>query len=268
MALTESTYREISALMYSAIGLSFGDTKRALVESRLAPRLLRLGMDRYEDYLNLIQLPGQADEMQTAIDLLTTNETYFFREPIHFTQLEEAYSLGPTRSLSAWSAASSYGDEPYSIAMLLSDLARRGRIREDWSVLGTDISSRVLQVACEGVYPEDRVREVSQDRRQRYLLRGDGDADGLVMVRDSIRKRVQFGQLNLCGDIDVPGPFDVIFLRNVLIYFDLETKTAVVDEVLSHLKPGGLFFIGMAEGRVETRWPLKSLGSGGFIKEA
>jgi len=141
-ALRDDTYRNITALMYDSIGLSFNDSKKSLVSSRLAPRIQRLGIDGYEDYLALIGGPADSGEFQMAIDLLTTNETYFFREPAHYDLLEQELTRTKPRLLSVWSAASSFGDEAFSTAMLLADMAQQGRIGSDWRILGTDISDR------------------------------------------------------------------------------------------------------------------------------
>jgi chemotaxis protein methyltransferase CheR len=265
-SLADPTYRKIAALMYDTIGLSFNDSKKALVSSRLASRMQRLGIGGYEDYYALIASDDDQGEFQVAVDLLTTNETYFFREPGHFDVLERELGGKQHNGLSVWSAASSFGDEAYSVAMLLSDMQQMGRIGSEWSILGTDISDRVLRSASEAIYPQDRLRNVAPNRLKRYCLRGEGDAEGLVQMHERIRSRVRFGQLNLCRDLDPIGPFDVIFLRNVLIYFDTETKRAVVDRVLTQLRVGGLFFIGMAEGRINCDTPLQPLAPGAFRK--
>lgn len=267
-ALSQRTYEKIASLMYEAIGLSFNDSKMPLIASRLSPRIQRLGLDGYEDYYALIASPQDGGEFQVAVDLLTTNETYFFREPAHYELLEQELSRTRPRTLSVWSAASSFGDEAYSTAMLLADLQQIGRVGADWSILGTDISDRVLRSAIEAIYPQDRLRNVTPDRLKRYCLRGDGDAEGLVQIQDKLREKVRFGQLNLCQPITGIGPFDVVFLRNVLIYFDAATKREVVDRVLEHLRPGGLFFIGTAEGRVPCNTPLQSVAPGAFRKQA
>jgi chemotaxis protein methyltransferase CheR len=203
-----------------------------------------------------------------AVDLLTTNETYFFREPAHFALIEQEVARSRPVALSAWSAASSFGDEAYSLAMLLADLQQRGHLGSDWQILGTDISDRVLRSAIEAVYPEDRLRQVSPERLRRHCLRGSGESAGLVQIRPALRERVHFGQLNLCLPIEDIGPFDIVMLRNVLIYFDAPTKAAVVDRVLARLRPGGLFFIGTAEGRVACSAPLETVGPGAFRKPA
>ena len=266
--LSEKTFQDISALMYETAGLSFATSKKPLVSSRLASRIQKLGLEGYEDYLTLISGAQDGGELQVAIDLLTTNETYFFREPQHFELLERELAGKQHRSLSVWSAASSFGDEAYSTAMLLTDMQQRGQVGGDWSILGTDISDRVLHSAIEAVYPEERLRFVSEERRKRYCLRGEGESEGLIQIQPQLRRRVRFGQLNLCKPIENLGPFDVIFLRNVLIYFDPPTKSQVVDRVLTQLRPDGLFFIGTAEGRVPCKTPLKPLVPGGFRKVA
>ena len=265
-ALRDDTYRKITGLMYETVGLAFSDSKKPLVSSRLGPRIQRLGLQGYEDYLRLISGMEDNGEFQMAIDLLTTNETYFFREPAHFDLLEAELTRTHPPSLRVWSAASSFGDEAYTVAMLLADLNQKGRIGSDWQILGTDISDRVLRSASTAVFPEDRLRQVSPERLKRHCLRGEGESAGLVQMGPKLRERVKFGQLNLCQQIDDIGPFDVIFLRNVLIYFDAETKSAVVDRVLARLRPGGLFFIGTAEGRVPCKTPLKTLAPGAFRK--
>lgn len=266
--LHDRTFDRIATLMYQSIGLHLGAGKKSLVSSRLAPRIQRLGLAGFDDYLQLIDSGDDAGEFQMAVDLLTTNETYFFREPAHFELLERELCSRPKGPLAVWSAASSFGDEAYSCAMLMSDLERVGRIAPDWQILATDISDRVLRSAVEAVYPVDRLRHVDPQRLRRYGLRGEGESEGLVKLKPELTQRVQFGQLNLCQPIDALGPFDVVLLRNVLIYFDTATKVQVVDRVLQRLRPGGLFFIGTAEGRVPCQTPLQPLGAGAFRKAA
>ena len=171
-----------------------------------------------------------------------------------------------TRRLRIWSAGCSTGAEPYSLAILVHELL--GRALPDWQVtiLGTDISDRVLRCATQAIYPEDRLRNVDSQRLKRYCLRGEGESDGMAMISPKLTSHVRFGQLNLCQPIPDVGPFDVIFLRNVLIYFDADTKRAVVDRVLTQLRPGGLLFIGTAEGRVPCDTPIKALAPGAFRK--
>ena len=266
--LRDSTFRAIAELMHSAVGLSFAPHKKALIASRLAPRMQRLGLPGFEDYYQLIAGHDDHGEFQVAVDLLTTNETYFFREAAHFELLADEIRSQRPDTLRVWSAASSFGDEAYSLAMLLADLQKQGRLGDDWSILGTDISDRVLRSAVQAIYPNERLRHVSPERLKHYCWRGEGESEGFCQIQPKLREHVRFGQLNLCLPIEDLGPFDAVFLRNVLIYFDPPTKAAVVDRVLSQLRPGGLFFVGMAEGRVPCNTPLEPLGSGAFRKAA
>ena len=269
ITFSDREFKRISEIMYEAAGLSFNDSKKPLIQSRLAPRIQRMGLTSFGDYIALLEDESQAAEFQMAVDMLTTNETYFFREPRHYDLLEQELTARKSRApLAIWSAAASFGDEAYSTAMLLSDMQVQGRVGPDWSILATDISHRVLLSAKEAVYPADRLRAVSPERLKRYCLRGDGESEGQVLIQDKIRQRVQFGRLNLCQPIDGVGPFDIIFLRNVLIYFDIPTKIEVVDRVLTTLKPGGLFFLGTAEGRVACKTPLLTVQPGAFRKPA
>lgn len=268
LILDDRAFERLARLMHASIGLSFAAAKKPLVSSRLNARVQRLGLADFNDYVALIERDDDGGEFQLAVDLLTTNETYFFREPAHFELLQRTLVQTRPAALRVWSAAASFGDEAYSVAMLAADLAQRGQIGADWSVLGTDISERVLRSAVQGIYPQERLRQVSAERLRRHCLRGDGDSDGLVQMQDGLRARVRFGQLNLCAAIEPLGPFDVVFLRNVLIYFDTATKRAVVDRVLTQLRPGGLFFIGTAEGRVACDTPLEPLAPGAFRKPA
>ncbi len=264
---SDREFKRIADIMYDAAGLSYSDSKKSLIHSRLAPRIQKLGLGGFAQYIAILEDESEAAEFQMAVDLLTTNETYFFREPRHYDLLQqELPAMANKSALSVWSAASSFGDEAYSTAMLMSDLQMAGKIGPSWSILGTDISHRVLLSAKEAIYPEDRLREVSPERLRRYCLRGEGPSQGQILLQDKIRERVQFGQLNLCKPFSGLGPFDVVFLRNVLIYFDPPTKSEVVDRVLETLKPGGLFFLGTAEGRVPCKTALQTVIPGAFRK--
>ena len=263
ITLSDREFADIRGLLYRIAGINLGAEKKALVCGRLEKRLLQTGAKSYRDYFSLATQRGNERELTAALDLLTTNETYFFREPKHYEFLEKELPARKSKQpLAIWSAAASFGDEAYSTAMLLTDLQTSGRVTPGWSILGTDISHRVLLAAKAAVYPVDRLRNVSPERLRRYCLRGEGDAEGQVLLQDKLRENVSFGQLNLCQDYSGLGPFDVIFLRNVLIYFDLVTKAQVVDRALALLRPGGLFFLGTAEGRVKCDTPLLSLQPG------
>lgn len=236
----------------AATGIHLSPAKRTLVTSRLAKRLRERGCAGYGPYLRLVQ--EDATERQVAIDLLTTNETYFFREPSHFDFLQRLLpELGsPVR---VWSAACSTGEEPYSIAMLL-DAQLRGR---PWELLATDISSRVLEQARRGHYRMQRTHGIPPELLARYCLRGTGRQEGTLLVARSLRERVRFEQANLNERLPDFGEFDVIFLRNVMIYFDVDTKRAVVARLLKHLCPGGHLLIGHSESLNDVSRDLRML---------
>jgi chemotaxis protein methyltransferase CheR len=183
--------------------------------------------------------------VQTAVDLLTTNETYFFRESKHFDLLRELATAarGRAQPFRVWSAASSSGEEAYSIAMVLADILGDGA----WEIVGSDISARVLERARTGHYPLERARLVPAPYLKRFCLKGTGAQQGTLLVDKNLRARVHFRQVNLNTTLPQLGTFDVILLRNVMIYFSGDTKRQVVARVLGALKPGGHFLIGHSE---------------------
>lgn len=243
--LTDKEFERIRRWVYEIAGISLGPAKKALVAGRLAKRLSALHCGSFSEYFELLESSASHTERQTAIDLLTTNETHFFREPKHFEFLvsEVLNRLPRGRGLRVWSAACSSGEEPYTLAMILSEHLGDGM----WEVVASDLSTRVLANARAGVYPVERAREMPKAYLHKYLLRGTGPHAGQVMVSRALRQRVQFLQANLNATLPNIGEFDVVFLRNVMIYFDAATKMAVVRRVMSTLKPGGHLFIGHSE---------------------
>jgi chemotaxis protein methyltransferase CheR len=243
VSITEREFATLRDLVYRLAGISMGPSKKALVESRLRKRLNALGLDSYRDYVQLIGRPDRHGELQTAIDLLTTNETYFFREPRHFDHLrdEVVKRRAPGTKIRVWSAACSSGEEPYSIAMLLADLC------SEWEVMASDLSTQVLAKARSGHFPMSRAQGVPPKYLRDYCLRGTGPQQGTMLIEPTLRKRVQFMHLNLLETPPPLGVFDVIFLRNVMIYFDLDTKRKVVTNLLPLLAPGGYLYIGHSE---------------------
>lgn len=245
--LDDETLTAFQALFKQHIGLHLTKEKRALLVSRLARRLNELGLSGFQDYHRLISGSGaQAEgELGYAIDLVTTNETRFFRDAGHFDFLRDAIlsQAGRLQPLHVWTAACSSGEEAYSLAMVLDD----ARGNAPWHVLASDISQRTLHRARRALYPLERCREIPADYLKQYCLRGEQEYEGLLLVDRQLRERVSFVRLNLTALPEALGPFDVIFLRNVLIYFDLATKTQVVQAVLRSLRPGGHLFLGLAE---------------------
>jgi chemotaxis protein methyltransferase CheR len=243
--ITDREFARFQALVHQETGITLSDQKKSLVVGRLGSRLRSRQTPSFTDYYELLRDPGEEDELQAAIDLITTNETSFFREPDHFKALAaHVRSLRPVPfPFRVWSAASSSGEEAYTLAMVLSDLLGGA----DWKVLGTDISTRVLDRARKATYPMERAKAIPEDFLRRFCLKGQGSHEGLFLMNRSIRDRVAFAQANLCQSLPRLGPFDVAFLRNVLIYFDLPEKRKVVRNVVSQLKPGGLLIVGHSE---------------------
>ena len=242
--ITEAEFAKFQAWIHSRAGIRLSLEKRALVCGRLHRRLLEHGLTRYGDYFQLIK-DSAGEEAEIALNLLTTNETCFFREPKHFEFFRDR--IVPQASLHrcfrVWSAACSTGEEPYSLAMVLSE-SLGGR---PWQVVGSDINSSVLTRAVRGCYPLEATRGISANFLHRFCLRGVRSQKGTFLIGHSLRERVQFFQINLNRELPEVGEFDVIFLRNVLIYFDVDTKAAVVKRLLTRLRPGGYFIVGHSE---------------------
>ena len=212
--------------------------------ARLAKRLAACRTATYSEYFHLLTSGDAPLELQMAVDLLTTNETYFFRESKHFDFLQRqvrAAAPGPG-SFRVWSAAASSGEEAYSIAMVLED-----HLPGRWEVVGSDISARVLERARHGRYKMERISYIPQDYLRRFCLKGVDGAAGTLLIEPYLRSKVQFQQINLNAPLPKLGAFDVIFLRNVMIYFNVETKRRVVERILAVLKPGGYLLVGHSE---------------------
>ncbi len=245
VTISNAEFASFQRFILETAGITLAASKKALVSGRLSKRLAHHSCTSYGNYLELV-LSGKAPgEMQIAIDLLTTNETYFFREPKHFDLLRSLAreALAARRPMRVWSAACSSGEEVYSIAMVLDDVLGT----QGWELLGSDISTRMLSRARSGHYPLERTRQVPADYLRRYCLRGFGDHEGSLLIQRSLRDRVQFMHLNLLEGPPKPEAYDLVLLRNVLIYFNHETKRQVVGKVLGALKPGGHLLIGHSE---------------------
>lgn len=245
LAINDQEFALFQQLIYRIAGISLSPAKKSLVSGRLAKRLQLYQLQSYGDYYRLLASGTRQDELQMAVDLLTTNETYFFREPRHFDFLRAEILTRHTRgqSLRIWSAACSTGEEPYSIAMALHDALGE----QPWEVLASDISQQVLARAQKGQYPLSRATLLPEGYLRKYCLKGVGAQEGNLMVQPQLRTRVQFAQINLNAELPRIGPFDVIFLRNVMIYFDHDTKRQVVARLSQVLRPGGYFIVGHSE---------------------
>lgn len=243
--LSDLEFSKLRQLMLEKTGIAFKDSKRSLLVSRLMSRLRKRGVGSFLEYCGLITRPEEGDELQAAIDLVTTNETSFFREPDHFRVLREHIEAQrPVPSpFRVWSAASSSGEEAYTIAMVLAEVMGGA----EWEILGTDISTRVLDRARRAIYPMERSSTIPKVMLHRHCLKGRGSHEGMFMVSRRLYERVQFRQMNLCRPLPELKPFDVIFLRNVLIYFELERKRQIVESLCTKLKPEGILIVGHSE---------------------
>lgn len=242
-SITEREFNQIRNWLYDSCGIYLNDSKKTLVSGRLSKRLRELHLPDIHSYTQL--LLQQPEEQQIAVNLLTTNETYFFREAKHFdfieTQIVPLLRMPQPR---IWSAAASSGEEAYSLAMLLSDkLSDR-----DWQVLATDINTEVLMSGYRGVYPLHEAEKIPPQYLKRFCVKGKGSSTGFFMLKPEIKKRVVFKRHNLMKALpDNPVSFDLILLRNVLIYFELKDKQLIIQNVLRLLKPGGWLLVGHSE---------------------
>lgn len=248
-------FARVRGFIYRHCGIDLTDTKKVMVTGRLRKQLNTLNINSFSEYLDYIQQPGNQQELQNMIDILTTNETYFFREPEHFVFLEELIKKHPEHCYNIWSAASSSGEELYSISMVLADFCRA----KDWRVLGSDLSTRVLQKAKVGHYTMDRHEGISQQRLQKYCLKGIGNQQGSFLINPELKKHTEFKVFNLLKPNPSNELFDIIFLRNVMIYFDKESKQKVLTNVLTHLRKGGYLFISHTESLFNTEHSLKTI---------
>ena len=246
-ALTDRELHTIVALVYEKSGITLHEGKRELVAARLQKRLRQLALSSYKEYLKRLNADGSGEELTALLDAITTNHTSFFREPQHFTFLREqiapAFAVGArSTGLEAWCAASSSGEEPVTITMTLLDAGI-----ERFRLLASDLSTKVLAVARQGVYKIDRVQDIPPAMLHKYFQRGLGEQQGLARVAPDVRRRIEYRALNLIAMDRLDRVFDFIFCRNVMIYFDKAVQQRVVSMLERHLAPGGHLFISHSE---------------------
>lgn len=257
--INDAEFKRFSSLLYDIAGIVLTDAKKVLLTGRLTKRLVALGLENYTQYFKYVTDGVHSDELQFMVDLLTTNETYFFREPQHFDYLKQIVpsALKQGQVYRVWSAAASIGAEAYTIAMILAD---KLGVDGAWEILGTDISNSVLEQARRGHYRMAEAEKIPRDYLKKYCLKGKGVQQGTFLVDKKLRQHVSFEQLNLNVEgMRKVGDFDVIFLRNVLIYFDIPTKQRVVANLIPNLKNGGYFIVGHAESLNGITEVLKSV---------
>lgn len=272
--LSDADFSRIATLIGSHVGIKLPPAKRLMVEGRLRKRMRSLNCASLTDYCRyLFHENGLENELVHVIDAVTTNKTDFFRENEHFVLLRQKLipsltarrPAGAKPRLKLWSAASSNGAEAYTIAMVLADMVERGDDFQ-FAILGTDISTEMLAAGRQAIYPSEMIAPVPLDMQERYLMRGQSASwHGEVRIVPELRRLVRFQRLNLMEETyPVDRDVDVIFLRNVLIYFDKPTQEAVVSRLVRHLRPGGFLILGHSESMIGTNLQLKQWAPGVF----
>lgn len=236
-------FAAVRSMLLEITGIKLSDSKDAMVYSRLVRRIRELKLKGFSDYM--LYLQKHPEEEQQFINALTTNLTSFFREPHHFDILQK-YLFTIQRPITIWCAASSTGEEPYSIAMIVAETF--GGFATDVRIIASDIDSQVLQKAKAGIYPNDRVKGLDQNRLKQFFYRGKGSKQGFVKVVPELQQMVQFKQLNLLSPKwSLPDSIDIIFCRNVMIYFDKSTQQQVLKRMVDLLPEDGLYIAGHSE---------------------
>jgi chemotaxis protein methyltransferase CheR len=269
---TAKDFERVRTMIYKRAGIALAESKQEMVYSRLARRLRATGIASFVRYLDDLEAGRLGDEWEAFTNALTTNLTSFFREAHHFPLLAEHVKKlkGP---ITIWCSASSTGEEPYSIAMTVCEAFNS--LTPPVQIVATDIDTNVLATAAAGVYGIDRLDKMAEERSRRFFLRGKGEREGMVRVRPELRQMITFKQLNLLGDNwPISGPFDVIFCRNVMIYFDKPTQRTILSRFVPLMKPDALLFAGHSENFLYVSDSLKLRGKtvyeldGGGVKAA
>lgn len=265
--MSMADFNRISNFIYNECGIKLPEAKKVMLQSRLQKRLRELKYTNFSDYCEYVfSKEGQnSNEIIYMIDVVSTNKTDFFREPVHFEYLTN-YALPEfyrenrvRRPLKLWSAACSSGEEPYTLAIVLSEFAEK-HTGFDYSIFGTDISTQILQKAVSAIYKEERISMIPMSLKKKYFLKSKNTAEKLVKVDDSLRKKVTFERLNFMDAYyNVKETFDIIFCRNALIYFNRETQENVINKLCMKLKPGGYFFLGHSESIIGMNVPLHQI---------
>ncbi len=252
LELRDHEFEKISRLVHDLCGIDLHEGKKELVKARLSKRLRGGNFKSFSDYYQYVTTQEGKDELAAMIDSISTNLTSFFREDKHFAKMRalipsllKSARNGGRPKLRIWSAGCSTGEEPYSIAMALEEMD--GARVADIKILATDISTRVLKTATAGIYSEDKVKNIPRDLLRKYFLKGQGDWNGFYRVKGSLKASVEFMRLNLKDDFPRQDPFDIIFCRNVMIYFNKQMQGVLVNRFHHCLKEGGHLFIGHSE---------------------
>lgn len=239
---TESDIRDIRGLMEDWTGIKMGESKKNLIVSRLSNYIRGRGFQDFRSYIELLNSSGE-EEKQTLINILTTNETYFFREEKLLEVFRGILTKNKEASVRIWSAACSSGEEVYTIAMICHETLPHDR----WHILGTDINEEMLTIAGKGIYSDKRLDHVPESYMKKYFLKGINENSGSVAIVPKLKNHISLKKHNLQAPLGNEEKFDYIFLRNVLIYFNKSGKKVIIGNILNYLKHGGFLFVGLAE---------------------
>ncbi len=245
--VSDKLFEKFSKLLYDKTGINLHYGKKQLLQSRLSKVLRERNLESFEEYYDIVMQDKSNQELVKLIDIISTNVTYFFREEKHFEFMKNVWidEVGLTGdTLNIWSSACSTGEEPYSIAIQLFELLGKSR---KFNILASDISTRVLKTAQRGVYSIDKIDSLSVPMKKKYFLKGKGDSAGFVKVKKDLIDPIEYRRINLIENNAFQKKFDIIFCRNVMIYFDSQTKNSIVKKFETHLKDGGYLFIGHSE---------------------
>jgi chemotaxis protein methyltransferase CheR len=263
--MSEKDFKRFSEFIYEEVGIKLPPTKKVMIEARLQKRLRALGIPTLREYVDFLFSPqGMEEELFQLIDVVTTNTTDFFREPQHFELLNERFlpdwydRNNAHRCMRFWSAGCSFGMEPYTLGIVLSQFAERAA-GFNFSILATDISTQALRAAANGVYAEERIDLVPGALKKKYFLRSKDRSKALVRVSPDVRRHVRFERLNFMEEFSFRAPFDVVFCRNVVIYFDKPTQQRLFTKLCRALGKGGLLFIGHSESLASMDLPIKQI---------
>ena len=258
-SFSTTDFERVRKLIYQHAGISLSPVKQDMVYSRLARRLRATGKASFVEYLDALEKNG-GDEWERFVNSLTTNLTSFFREPHHFPIFaEHLRKIGTTRPIRVWCSAASTGEEPYSIAMTVQETF--GANVSNVTIMASDLDTNVLATAQKGVYPIERVEKLSPERLRKFFLRGTGAQEGYVSIRPELKKMIEFQRINLLdASYSVKGPLDVIFCRNVMIYFDKPTQYKILSRFAPMMQPDGLMFAGHSESFLHAADLFKSQG--------
>jgi len=256
--LSGKEFEQFRDLAYKTFGLDLKEGKEQLVSSRLGKLIAGLNFRSFHDYYDHVVTDKTGDALLAMVDALTTNHTSFLREPAHLEFLCQQLlpDLAKRDRVRLWCAASSTGEEPYTLAFSMMEALPAGS-RAHLEIIASDISTRVLEIAQRAVYTADRLQGVSPALQSKYFLRGEGRSQGFYKVKPQVRKLVEFCRVNLVEPYPDMAPFPVIFCRNVMIYFDKPTQERVVNRLAHYLEPGGHLFIGHSESLMGTDQPLE-----------